>query len=205
PPQTKLLEFPFYDGNEVQELSAEVKHFLKQGEPPVIMTFGSAMKHGQGLYRTVISACQELNLRALILTPFRDQLPATLPESALHQNYIPLSQVLPYASCLVHHGGIGTTAQALRAGIPQLITPLAHDQFDNAERVMRLDAGLALPASRLTPKNAATLLSKLLMKEKFQQAAKHLSNRMQNENSFAECCTILEQFASRRSSTRFHI
>ncbi len=50
--------------------------------------------------------------------------------------------LVPRLAALVHHGGIGTTAQAMRAGVPQLITPFAHDQFDNAARVERLGSHL---------------------------------------------------------------
>ena len=49
--------------------------------------------------------------------------------------YVPLRALLPRCAALVHHGGIGTTAEALRAGVPQVIVPLAYDQFDNAARV----------------------------------------------------------------------
>jgi rhamnosyltransferase subunit B len=49
--------------------------------------------------------------------------------------------LLPQVAALVHHGGIGTTAAALAAGIPQLIAPFAFDQFDNAARTVRLGVG----------------------------------------------------------------
>src|SRR6202012_1799180 len=55
--------------------------------------------------------------------------------------YVPLRALLPRCAALVHHGGIGTTAEALRAGVPQVIVPLAFDQFDNAARVRALGAG----------------------------------------------------------------
>lgn len=205
PAQTKLLNFPFYDGNEEQQLSAEVKAFFRAGLPPVVITFGSAMKVGGTLYKTMIDACIAMNQRALVLTAFGDQLPVSLPPTILHQNYIPLSQVLPHASCLVHHGGIGTISQGFRAGVPQLITPLAHDQFDNADRVIELQAGLSIPAGKLTVKNAGDALQKLLSTPKYRQQAHLLSQKSIEENCYQHCIEMLEQVASRRASTKFHI
>ncbi|MEO7577512.1 MAG: nucleotide disphospho-sugar-binding domain-containing protein [Massilia sp.] len=63
---------------------------------------------------------------------------------------------------MIHHGGIGTTAEALRAATPQLIVPLAHDQFDNGARVAALGAGLVLPAARLDPARLTRRLRELL-------------------------------------------
>jgi len=182
-----------------------VKTFFRAGPPPVVITFGSAMKVGSTLYKTMIDACVGMNQRALVLTAFRDQLPIPLPPTILHQNYIPLSQVLPHASCLVHHGGIGTISQGFRAGVPQLITPLAHDQFDNADRVVDLQAGLSIPAGKLTTKNAADALQKLLNTPKYRQNAHLLSQKSIEENCYQHCIEMLEQLASRRASTRFHI
>ncbi|RZA31179.1 MAG: glycosyltransferase, partial [Lysobacteraceae bacterium] len=74
-----------------------------------------------------------------------------LPTPVLWQEYVPLRALLPHVAALAHHGGIGTTAEALRAGTPQLVVPLAHDQFDNAARVRALGVGNSLRATRLTP------------------------------------------------------
>jgi len=62
----------------------------------------------------------------------------------------------------VHHGGIGTTAEALRAGVPQLILPLAYDQFDNGARVEALAAGRRLAGWRAGPRGLAGALGSLL-------------------------------------------
>ena len=77
----------------------------------------------------------------MFLTQYPEQLPARLPNGVRHFNYIPFSTVLPRAAAFVHHGGIGTTAQALAAGVPQLVVPLAHDQPDNAVRIRHLGVG----------------------------------------------------------------
>ena len=67
-------------------------------------------------------------------------------------NYASFDLLLPKLAALIHHGGIGTSAQCLAAGIPQLITPWAHDQFDNASRLRRL--GVARSIAPLANTNA---------------------------------------------------
>ncbi|HEY8973571.1 MAG TPA: nucleotide disphospho-sugar-binding domain-containing protein, partial [Burkholderiaceae bacterium] len=88
-----------------------------------------------------LGGTRRLGRRAVVLTPHREQVPAPLPADVLWLPYVPLAALLPRAAALVHHGGIGTTAEALRAGVPQVIVPLAYDQFDNAARVAALQAG----------------------------------------------------------------
>jgi rhamnosyltransferase subunit B len=75
---------------------------------------------------------------------------------------VPLSKLLPQAAALVHHGGIGTTAEAFRAGVPQLITPFAWDQFDNGARIASLGAGLVVPVAGLSPRKLARSLDALI-------------------------------------------
>ena len=88
----------------------------------------------------------------MIITPYRDQLPAKLPASAMQVSYASFELLLPRLAALIHHGGIGTSAQCLAAGLPQLITPWAHDQFDNASRQRRL--GVAKSIAPLANTNA---------------------------------------------------
>ena len=69
-----------------------------------------------------------------LLTRYPEQLPPALPASVRHERYVPFSAILPRCAAIVHHGGIGTCAQALAAGIPQLVSPFGFDQPDNAVR-----------------------------------------------------------------------
>ena len=81
--------------------------------------------------------------------------------------YVALRTLLPRSAALVHHGGIGTTAEALRAGVPQVIVPLAYDQFDNAARVTALGAGASVAggAAGARPRKLAAVLRRLLASE----------------------------------------
>ena len=107
-------------------------------------------------------ACQKLGRRGILLTKFDEQIPKVLPADVIHVPYAPFSQLLPRCAAIVHHGGIGTTSQALRAGIPQVIVPLAHDQPDNASRVKKLGVGSIIPCTRYQAQSAENNLRFLL-------------------------------------------
>lgn len=154
--------FPLFDPSPQAELSPQVARFLEEGPKPVVFTPGTGNRQAAHYFRCALDACARRGLRAILLTPHREQLPAQLPTPVLWQDYVPLRALLPHVAALVHHGGIGTTAEALRAGTPQLVVPLAHDQFDNAARVSRLGVAASLRAARLTSRRLEERLEELV-------------------------------------------
>jgi rhamnosyltransferase subunit B len=141
PPHAVVTSFPFWNRAEAAVIDPALEGFLQDGAPPVGITPGSAMAHGRSFFAAALQACQALGRRALLITPYADQLPALLPPGCHHVVYAPFESVVPRLAALIHHGGIGTSAQALAAGVPQLVYPFAHDQFDNAARLKRLNLG----------------------------------------------------------------
>ena len=155
-------DFALHDPDPDAAFSKELVAFLQQDGKPVVFTPGTANQQAGRYFELALEVVRKLNRRAIFLTPNRAQVPADLPPSVLWQAYLPLQQLLPHAAALVHHGGIGTTAEALRAGVPQLIVPLAFDQFDNAARVAALGAGLSLRHARLSARSLCRKLEQLL-------------------------------------------
>jgi rhamnosyltransferase subunit B len=192
PVQTKLTSFPLYDAASIEPFPSVLKEFLAAGEPPVVFTPGSAMSHGHSFFQESLGACQQAGLRGVFVTRFAEQLPAALPKQVLHVPYVPFSQLLPQSSVLVHHGGIGTTAQALAAGIPQLITPFAHDQPDNAERVRRLGVGAILSPKAYRAAAVAHCLSVLRKNLSVTSSCSALRERLLKTDPFPEICKIIE-------------
>ncbi len=162
PPQTRLAGFPLYDERGVTALSPELERFLSAGDAPIAFTFGSAMWHAQKLLEQSARACEMLGRRGILLTRHRDQVPAQLPPGVIHVDFAPFSELLPRCAALVHHGGIGTSAQGLAAGVPQLIVPHAHDQPDNAERLVRLGVGRKLEPRQYKAARIAKAMRELL-------------------------------------------
>lgn len=165
----RLTGFPMYDGAPAADarardpdssgLPADVSAFLESGGPPVAFTFGTGMRHAGAVFRAAAEACRLLGKRGLLLTKYADQLPPDLPPAVRHVPYAPFQRLFPRCAAVVHHGGIGTVAKALAAGIPQVVLPVAYDQTDNATRVKRLGVGEWLMARKLTAVRLGALIA----------------------------------------------
>lgn len=193
PPNVHLTGFPLFDEGTHRTLDPAVTRFLSEGPSPVVFTAGSAMQHGHEFFQAATDACAQLGRRGILLARFRDQIPRNLPESVRHFDYVPFTQLLPSAAALVHHGGIGTTAQALAAGIPQLVMPMAHDQPDNAMRLERLGVGERLVPKRFKAANVAAKLGALLDDPDVSARARRLAERIRNQDALNEACEVIEQ------------
>jgi rhamnosyltransferase subunit B len=167
--------FPLYDPSPQAALSPEVARFLEEGTQPVVFTPGTGNRQAAAYFLCALDACARLGRRAILLTPHRAQLPARLPTPVLWQAYVPLRALLPHVAALVHHGGIGTTAEALRAGTPQLVVPLAHDQFDNGARVRALGVGTSLRAARLSSARLARRLKEIVDNQDLDAACRRVA------------------------------
>jgi rhamnosyltransferase subunit B len=148
PRQVRLTGFPLYDESDAVGLAPELAAFLDAGTPPIVFTPGSAMRHGRAFFEAAVDACRRLGRRGVLISPFGDQVPAELPREIRAFEFVPFSRIFPRAAAVAHHGGIGTSAQGLAAGVPQLIMPMAHDQPDNADRLERLGVARSLPPRR---------------------------------------------------------
>ncbi len=200
PAQTRLVGFPLYDERGVEPLPPEVERFLDEGEPPIVFTPGSANLFGRDFFASSAEACRRLGKRGLLLTRHPEQVPADLPPGVRHFSYVPFSELLPRASALVHHGGIGTMSQALAAGIPQLIRPLGHDQFDNADRIRRLGVGDWLTPKQY-PSKVATTLQTLLNTPEVAVRCREVAGRFQDVDPLGEACRLVEGLPALKGNT----
>jgi rhamnosyltransferase subunit B len=193
PKQVRLTGFPLYDESGVNDLGEDLDAFLKEGEPPIAFTPGSAMFQGRKFFEESAAACQMLGKRGLLLTRHREHLPEHLPEGVRHVDFAPFSQLLPRCAALVHHGGIGTSSQALRAGTPQLVVPHAHDQPDNAARLVRLGVARKLEVGQYRRGRIAATLSDLLASPTVKDRRISTAKRFEREEAIAETCDLIEQ------------
>lgn len=197
PPQLRLTGFPLFDVGAGTPLPDGLQRFLAGGDPPFVFTFGTAMQHGQELFKMAVAVTQRLGRRAILLARERSQLPDAWPESIHYEPYVPLGDLLPYAALLAHHGGIGTVAQGLAAGVPQLVFPMSHDQPDNASRLERLGAGLGLSPWRLRPAAVAGAIDRLLSAGKVKARCHTLAQRLDAQRARDAAATWIEQLAAR--------
>jgi rhamnosyltransferase subunit B len=94
---------------------------------------------------------------------------------------------------VVHHGGIGTSAQAMRAGVPQLVMPLADDQADNGTRMRRLGVANLLFPKRFTGEAGADRLRFLMADDGVRRSARAVSERFRSSDSVSAVCTLVEE------------
>lgn len=202
PSQAEVTGFPFFDeagdegGGSGAALPEALERFLTAGEPPVVFTLGSSAIYAAGaFYAESVKAARALSRRAVLLTGrgLRQRLPDLRSEDVLVLEYAPYAALFPRAAATVHQGGIGTTAQALRAGRPMLVVPFAHDQPDNAARVARLGAGLSLPRGRYRARRVAPRLERLLHERTFAARALELGAALRAEDGVARACRALER------------
>lgn len=124
--------FPLFNDIATPEEDVALDAYLAAGEPPVVFTAGSTRVDHAAYARAVADALRTTGARGILLTP-HDAAPDS--DRLLVRRFVPMRTLLPRCRALVHHGGIGTAALAFEAGIAQVVTPFAHDQFDNAQRV----------------------------------------------------------------------
>jgi rhamnosyltransferase subunit B len=193
PPQMRLTGFPLFDEQGLEPMSEQLMRFLDKGHKPIAFTPGSAMFHGREFFEAGAQACRILGRRGLLLTRHRENLPANLPPDVIHVPYAPFSELLPRCAALVHHGGIGTTAQAMAAGVPQLVQPMSHDQPDNAERVKRLRVGEALSMRKFTAAAVAKALRGLMGSPVIQARCAEVARRFVGARPMERTCELIEE------------
>ena len=186
PRDTVVTGFPFYDRRDYfgeTGTSPDLLKFLDEGPPPIVFTLGSsAVWVARDFYRDSIAAAQAVGRRALLLVGPPRNMPATLPDGVAAFEYAPYSEVLPRACAIVHQGGVGTTGQGMRSGEPVLILPHAHDQFDNAARVVRLGCGRVLARPRYNAESATRELRALLDNPTYAASAERVGETVREEN-----------------------
>lgn len=192
PPQTLITGFPLFDNAPNGTLPPEAEQFLRQGLPPLVFTPGSAMKHGRRFFEEAARACRQSGHRGIFLTRYPQQLPPALPQGVKHFSYLPLSELLPHAAALIHHGGIGTCSQALRAGIPQVIRPLAFDQFDNAARITRLGVGKGISKRSFNAPILVRHIQTLLNSADVKEQGTRIMHRIGEKDGLDESCHVIE-------------
>lgn len=192
PGQFRHAGFPLYDEADVTGLPGELEAFLAEGAPPIAFTPGSAMLFGQGFFKAAVEACRRTGRRGVLLTRHAEQVPKDLPRGVIHVAYAPFSRLLGRCCAVVHHGGIGTTSQGLRAGIPHVVVHFAHDQPDNALRLERLGVGAGMRASRVSGRSLARALSRLLDRPAPAERARALAQRCDG-NGVSRAADLLEE------------
>jgi rhamnosyltransferase subunit B len=199
PANTRIVGFPIFDsqcGGEAA-LDPALAAFLAAGPAPLVFTLGTlAVSDAGNFYVEAAETARRLGERAVLLTG-RNSVKAAATDLFCCA-YAPHSLVFPEARVIVHHGGVGTTGQALRAGKPQLVVPHMGDQNDNAHRIEHMGVGRALKAGRFTADRAAPLIADLLREDSYRKEAARIGALACLENGAAAAAAAIEASLGRR-------
>ena len=171
PEQIRLVGFPVHDVRPSAALAPELADFCCDSQKPIAFTFGTGMRNGRLLFQAAVEASRILKRPAVLVTPHPGQLPAPVPEHVRHVAFAPFRELFPGCAAVVHHGGIGTIATAMASGAPQLVLPIAYDQFDNARRLARIGVGSWLGPRTRSPRQIADAVVRLMGSEVRAQCA----------------------------------
>lgn len=207
PANTVTTGFPFFDKKDNQPPDIDLLRFLGRGPAPIVFTLGSAAVHLAGdFYRESIEAAKILKRRAVLLVGNDQNRPKDrLPEEIIAVNYAPLGELLPRAAAMVHQGGVGTTGQGLRAGIPMLVLPFAHDQHDNGWRVERLCVARTIARNSYKAERVASELKQLLGNPAYSRNAREIGSRVRSERGAAHAVDLILDRLNERRSDRFRL
>ncbi|MDD5759965.1 MAG: glycosyltransferase [Desulfobulbaceae bacterium] len=196
PANTSICGTPIFDG-EFQDdgILDDLEQFLNHGEPPIVFALGSSAVWMAGdFWDNAVASVQHLGRRAILITG--PTMPNFLPESIKAFPYLPYSKIFPRAAAIVHQAGIGTLSQAMRAGCPQLIVPVAFDQPDNAQRAKALGLGRVLPFRKATTRQLTSELELLLSHSDYAKAARALADELTGVDGAARAGDALIECAN---------
>ncbi len=189
--------FWFLDQSSDFQPSTELDEFLASGPPPVCVGFGS-MIHPDSprLQRLLLDGLRQVDQRAVVLTGWDGWAAAEPGPDRLFLEDAPHRWLFPRCSAVIHHGGAGTAAAALRSGKPNLVLPLAVDQPFWARRIHLFGASPPpLDPHALTSSQVAAALSQALESEAIHQRASLIGEAVKSEDGLHKTLEIIERFA----------
>jgi UDP:flavonoid glycosyltransferase YjiC (YdhE family) len=174
---------------------ADLEQFLSSGEPPVFIGFGSmGSRDPEATARLVLEAVRSSGKRAILQSGWGGLRAGDLPDTVHMIGQVPHAWLFSKVAAVVHHGGAGTTAAGLRAGLPTLVTPFFGDQGFWGERVAMLGVGVApIPRKRLTAPNLAAGLERLTTDVLMRERAARLGERIRAEDGVRNAVAELER------------
>jgi rhamnosyltransferase subunit B len=193
PPSSRLVGFPLVDRErEAAGPPDELDQFIAEGDPPIIFSQGSAIRDVRDFFKVSAEVAYRLGRRAIFLTPHVEQIPKELPPGVRHFGFVPFR--LPrMAAAHVHHGGIGTMAYTLAAGIPQLTVPLTLDQPDNCWRLKRLGVSDTLRPRQYKTRHVVRKLGALLESPAVTERCRFYAAKCHQEKPLENICDALEE------------
>ena len=179
----------------------DLLNFLQAGPPPVYIGFGSmGSRKPAETTDLVLQALSKSGQRAILLSGWGGMQRADLPASVFMIDSIPHTWLFPRVAAVAHHGGAGTTAAGLRAGVPSIVIPFLGDQPFWGRRVHDLGVGPApIPRSKLTVDRLAQAIQEAVTNTAMRQRAAELGSKIQAEDGIANAVEIIQRIEGIKS------
>ncbi|MDF2998280.1 MAG: glycosyl transferase [Xanthobacteraceae bacterium] len=176
----------------------DLARFLETGPPPIYVGFGSMpLPEPEKVARSVLAAVRSLGARAILNAGWSAMDPSDLRDDAILVNNVPHDWLFEHVAAVVHAGGAGTTAAALRAGRPSVVVPFVLDQFFWAERLHALRAAPPpLPGSELGERRLAAALRQATGNAEIVENARRLRQLVRSEGGVALAADRIERVHS---------
>jgi sterol 3beta-glucosyltransferase len=193
--------FWFLDSADEWTPPQKLMNFLQAGSPPIYIGFGSmTTRKPEETADLVIKALEHTNQRAILVSGWGGLQKTDLPESIFMIDSIPHAWLFPHVAAVVHHGGAGTTAAGLRAGVPSIVIPFFADQPYWGQRVADLGVGpIPIPRQKLTAERLAQAIQIALTDQAMRQRAVDLGSKIQVEDGVTRAVEIIQQVKKRLS------
>jgi sterol 3beta-glucosyltransferase len=193
--QIALTGFWFLERDPAWQPPPALADFLAAGAPPVYIGFGSMSDRDPAqMAQIAIAALQRSGRRGILATGWEGLHADALPANILRIDAAPHDWLFPRVAAVVHHGGVGTTAAALRAGVPQIIVPFSADQPLWAELVHQRRVGARpIPRRRLTVTTLAAAITATLDDGALAVRAHQLAAAVQREDGVGKAVAIVRQ------------
>lgn len=178
---------------------ADLLEFLQNGAPPVYIGFGSmGSRKPEETAELVLQAISRTQQRAILQTGWGGLSTADVPNDILMINSVPHSWLFPRMAAVVHHGGAGTTAAGLRAGVPSIVIPFFGDQPFWGQRIADLGVGTApIPRQQLTVEKLANAIDRAVTDPVMRQRAAELGAKIQAEDGIGSVVAIVQEIEER--------
>jgi len=192
PKNIHLVGFPLQNRPSMHS-RLEFDQLIEKSGAPVIFTTGTGVKDVRALFTEGRKICEALQLPGVFVggTDGAELLQGST--WCQHFDYLDFEYAFSQSLAVIHHGGIGTMAQVIKAGIPQIIRPLKYDQPDNADRIYRLGLGTYVLPEKFTAEAVIPVLWNMLQKAKQSKALKKFSVDVQNSCAIVNACDLIEK------------
>lgn len=185
----------FLDEEDSWQPPADLVDFLDAGDPPVYIGFGSmSSRNPEEAGRIALEALERSGQRGVLASGWGGLKPAQIPDTVHLISSLPHSWLFPRMAAVVHHGGAGTTAAGLRAGVPSTVTPFGMDQPFWGQRVVDLGVGpQPIPRKQLTGERLADAITEMVSNQIMRRQARALGEKIRSEDGIGNAVAVIDQ------------